>query len=79
MGHEAVDVANVCDEVMDMVRPKTQGSFTLNDLIASKVGGIACGILLDTAAFILYDKREEIRAMGVEEPQTKAADELYFE
>jgi len=79
MGHEAVDVANVCDEVMDMVRPKTQGSFTLNDLIASKVGGIACGILLDTAAFILYDKREEIRAMGVEEQAKASADGLYTE
>lgn len=79
MGHEAVDVANVCDEVMDMVRPKTQGSFTLNDLIASKVGGIACGILLDTAAFILYDKREEIRAMGVEEQTKASVDGLYTE
>jgi Ca2+-binding EF-hand superfamily protein len=81
MGHEAVDVANVCDEVMDMVRPKRQGSFTLTDLIDSKVGGIACGILLDTAAFILYDKREEIRALtfSQDEPTTTKSPDGIFD
>jgi len=64
-----------------MVRPKRQGSFTLTDLIDSKVGGIACGILLDTAAFILYDKREEIRALtfSQDEPTTTKSPDGIFD
>ena len=66
-GHDGVDVANVCDEVWDMVRPRHPGYFTLADLLACKMGGTACGILLDTAAFVAYDGREELRnAYGAE-------------
>jgi hypothetical protein len=66
-GHEPVDVANVCDEVFDMVRARgARGAagFTLADLHACRMGGTACGILLDTAAFQLYDRREELRSLG---------------
>ena len=66
-GHDGVDVANVCDEVWDMVRPRNAAFFTLADLLACKMGGTACGILLDTAAFVAYDGREELRnAFGAE-------------
>ena len=63
-GHEAVDVSNVCDEVFDMLRPRRAGTIALADLLRSNMGGTACGILLDSSAFLLYDRREELRALG---------------
>jgi serine/threonine-protein phosphatase 2A regulatory subunit B'' len=60
-GHEAVDVANVCDEIFDMVHPRNPAYITLDDIVRCGVGHTACGILLDAAAFFAYDRREELK------------------
>ena len=38
------------------------------------MGGTACGILLDTAAFVAYDRREELRVAGLDDSQIVPAD-----
>lgn len=60
-GHDAVDDANVCDEIFDMIHPKTPNYITLDDILKCKVGHTVCSILLDVAAFYTYDRREELK------------------
>jgi serine/threonine-protein phosphatase 2A regulatory subunit B'' len=69
-GQEAVDLANVCDEIFDMVHPRRAGTITLEDILRCKVGHTACSILLDAAAFFAYDRREELKGdTGGEAPE----------
>ena len=42
-----------------MIRPKEPDFIVLDDLIASKIGGTALSILVDTYAFYNYDHSEE--------------------
>jgi serine/threonine-protein phosphatase 2A regulatory subunit B'' len=65
-GQEPVDVANVCDEIFDMVHPRQPGYLTLDDILRCKVGHTACSIPLDAAAFFAYDRREELKGDGTE-------------
>ena len=60
LGHDTVGAANVADEIFDMLKPAKEGVITFEDLRKSKMGGIACGMLLDASAFLLYDRREEM-------------------
>lgn len=60
-GQEPVDVANVCDEIFDMVHAKNTHYIRLDDILQSKVGHTACSIMLDAAAFFAYDRREELK------------------
>jgi serine/threonine-protein phosphatase 2A regulatory subunit B'' len=59
-GHEPVDVANVCDEIFDMVNPEVLGRITLNDLKRCKVGHTVLHLLTDAAGFWQYDNREAL-------------------
>ena len=61
-GLEAPEVADVIDEIFDMVRPKNGDSsrITFADLCACKSGHTVCGILVDVNAFWLYENRENL-------------------
>jgi serine/threonine-protein phosphatase 2A regulatory subunit B'' len=59
-GHDPVDVANVCDEIFDMVHPAVPGRITLEDLRRCKVGHTVLHILADVSAFWSYDTRETL-------------------
>ena len=61
LGHEPIEIANVADEVLDMVLPAAQGRVTLNDLRRCRVGATVCSILFDANAFIAFDTREELQ------------------
>jgi hypothetical protein len=65
-GHEPVDTANVADEILDMVFPAAPGRVTLNDLRRCRVGAIVCAILFDAQAFLAFDTREELKALGAQ-------------
>ena len=55
-------LADVIDEIFDMVRPKNGDSsrITFADLCACKSGHTVCGILVDVNAFWLYENRENL-------------------
>merc|ERR1711953_77527 len=54
-------VDDVKDEIFDMVKPKTPGIITLEDLQACRQGGTVLSMLIDAAAFWRYDNRESLR------------------
>lgn len=57
------DIATVDDvkcEIFDMVKPKTPGIITLDDLIECGQGGTVLSMLIDAAAFWRYDNRESL-------------------
>eukprot|EP00730_Choanoeca_flexa_P014945 TRINITY_DN6725_c0_g1_i3.p1 TRINITY_DN6725_c0_g1~~TRINITY_DN6725_c0_g1_i3.p1 ORF type:complete len:432 (+),score=90.14 TRINITY_DN6725_c0_g1_i3:80-1375(+) len=51
---------NVKNEIFDMVRPKDQYRITLDDLLASKQGGVVSQILTDVQGFSRYENRESV-------------------
>lgn len=58
---EPLNIANVCDEIYDMVRPANPaGGITLEDLKASRVGHTVLHILTDVAGYWAYDNREQL-------------------
>jgi len=61
-GHDTVDIANICDEIFDMVAPATPGTITLEDLRRCKQGHTVLHMLTDVAGFWAYDNREALLA-----------------
>ncbi|CAK9100381.1 Serine/threonine-protein phosphatase 2A regulatory subunit B'' subunit gamma [Durusdinium trenchii] len=59
-GSEIASVDDVKDEIFDMVRSKTTGIITLDDLLHCSQGGTVLSMLFDAAAFWLYDNRESL-------------------
>ena len=61
-GLEAPELADVVDEIFDMVRPRNgdRNVITFADLCACKVGHTVCAILVDVNAFWLYENRENL-------------------
>merc|ERR1712151_1233188 len=59
-GHEAVSVDDVKDEIFDMVKAKTPGVITVQDLVNCRQGGTVLSMLIDAAAFWRYDNRESL-------------------
>lgn len=51
-------VADVQDEIFDMVKPRNPLCITLADLLDCKVGNTVIGMLTDVNAFFAYDRRE---------------------
>ncbi len=59
MGEEPnCTVADVQDEIFDMVKPRNPLFITLSDLLDCKVGDTIIGMLTDVNAFFAYDRRE---------------------
>jgi Ca2+-binding EF-hand superfamily protein len=59
-GHDPIDVANICDEIFDMVKPAEPDRVTLADLERSGTGHTVLHILTDAAGFYNYDQRESL-------------------
>ncbi|KNC56474.1 phosphatase 2 [Thecamonas trahens ATCC 50062] len=57
-GYPLVRKEDVMGEIFDMVKPAHPTRITLDDLIASGVGGTVVNILTDVAGFWAYDNRE---------------------
>ncbi|KAJ3247919.1 Serine/threonine-protein phosphatase 2A regulatory subunit B'' subunit gamma [Chytriomyces hyalinus] len=57
-GHEPVNLSDVVNEIFDMASPKCGSYITLNDLLASGIGGTITTILSDCRGFWAYDNRE---------------------
>ena len=57
-GHELVNVADVKDEIFDMIKPSNPLWITLQDLISSSQGDTVINILIDVNGFVKYDNRE---------------------
>jgi len=55
-------IADVKDEIFDMVKPKDIDRITLKDLIDCKQGGTVCSVLFDVGAFWAHDNRENLPA-----------------
>ena len=53
-------VADVKDEIFDMVKPADPMVITLKDLVDCKVGETIVGMLTDANAFYQYDRREQL-------------------
>ncbi|CAE7948635.1 Ppp2r3c [Symbiodinium sp. KB8] len=55
------DIASVDDdEIFDMVKSKTPGIITQQDLVQCRQGGTVLSMLIDATAFWLYDNRESL-------------------
>ena len=67
--HPAVEVADVLDEIFDMVRPADPLKITLEDLTKCGVGNTVVSILVDIASFIEYDNRENSLAASSDEEE----------
>lgn len=59
-GPDIASVDDVKDEIFDMVKSKTPGVITLDDLIRCRQGGTVLSMLFDATAFWLYDNRESL-------------------
>lgn len=71
-GHEAVDPADVKDEIFDMVAPEHPLRITFADLKRCKVGHTALYILIDVNGFWQYDNRESLMQQKEDEGDTMA-------
>jgi len=58
--HPAAEIADVTDEIFDMVKPANPEEITLDDLFRSGVGETVVSILIDMQAFYHYDNRESL-------------------
>lgn len=59
-GPDIASVDDVKDEIFDMVKSRTPGVITLEDLIRCRQGGTVLSMLFDATAFWLYDNRESL-------------------
>jgi len=57
---DTVDVADVKDEIYDMVKPKDPLRITFDDLYQSNVGHTIVSMLIDVNGFWAYDNRESM-------------------
>lgn len=55
-------IADVKDEIFDMVKPQDGMRITLKDLVNCKQGGTVCSMLFDVGAFWAHDNRENLPA-----------------
>jgi Ca2+-binding EF-hand superfamily protein len=69
---ESVVVADVVDELWDMIKPANPGYITLKDVEASGAGGLFSCVLTDLGSFLAYDSRES-DVPEEEEPATAAS------
>ncbi|KAJ3159435.1 Serine/threonine-protein phosphatase 2A regulatory subunit B'' subunit gamma [Geranomyces michiganensis] len=58
LGHEPLGIRDVKNEIFDMANPKTESRITLDDLVASGVGGTIIKLLSDVEGFWAYEARE---------------------
>ncbi|KAJ3171658.1 Serine/threonine-protein phosphatase 2A regulatory subunit B'' subunit gamma [Geranomyces variabilis] len=58
MGHEPIGIRDVKNEIFDMANPRTESRITLDDLVASGVGGTIIRVLSDVEGFWAYEARE---------------------
>lgn len=59
-GQDAVDPADVRDEIFDMVHPANPEYITLRDLLKCRVGHTVFSMLTDVNGFWAYDNRESL-------------------
>lgn len=57
---DIASVDDVKDEIFDMVKSKTPGIITQQDLVQCRQGGTVLSMLIDATAFWLYDNRESL-------------------
>lgn len=60
-------IEDVKDEIFDMAKPKSPHCITLEDLVASGIGDIIVGILIDAKLFYDYDQRESQNMLDPDE------------
>eukprot|EP00850_Spirogloea_muscicola_P017677 SM000154S01412 [mRNA] locus=s154:226587:230833:+ [translate_table: standard] len=58
-GNYELDIADVKDEIWDMVRPSDQSRITINDLAKCGQGDTVISMLIDYAGFWTHDNREK--------------------
>mmetsp|Transcript_25276 Transcript_25276/g.84985 ORF Transcript_25276/g.84985 Transcript_25276/m.84985 type:complete len:259 (+) Transcript_25276:1195-1971(+) len=59
-GYDAPCVADVVDEIFDMVKPQNAAFITVDDLLKCKVARTVITMLVDVAGFLAYDNREHL-------------------
>ena len=71
-GGDAVSVADVKDEIFDMVQPRDPLRITLKDLVRCSVGDTIVTMLTDLSGFWAYDNRENLIAEEAREEEQEA-------
>ena len=66
-GYDTAEVADVIDEIFDMVAPADPSIITFEELCASKAGPTVVNMLIDAEGFSVYDRRESLNHDGGEE------------
>ena len=59
-GYDTAEVADVIDEIFDMVAPTDPSIITFEDLCTSKAGPTVVSMLIDAEGFSVYDRRESL-------------------
>jgi len=67
LGHEPCDVADVVNEIFDMVSPAHPHNITPQDLIRSKCASTVISILTDVTGFWKYDNRAHLPSDDIDQ------------